>query len=249
LCQSDRVEAVAEVNNTLPAPPAGDAAQQFCGNENTVADLDVTGDNIRWYDAAGNPIGTATPLVDGNSYFATQTVDACEGDALQVTVEIVDKSDLPVGDRNQPFEQGETLADLDVTGDNIAWYADADGTTPLPLTTPLVDQETYYAGQTQTELCESDLLDVTVHRVLDVQDAAFAGLMMYPNPVGDVLNLKNQGANIESVEIFSLVGQRVAKRRINSLETTMDMTRLASGPYLVQVTIDGKSAMFKLVKN
>ncbi|MBT0609255.1 hypothetical protein, partial [Aequorivita echinoideorum] len=42
LCQSDRVEAVAEVNNTLPAPPAGDAAQQFCGNENTVADLDVT---------------------------------------------------------------------------------------------------------------------------------------------------------------------------------------------------------------
>src|SRR5690606_11761713 len=95
LCESPRVEAVAEVNTTLPAAPLGNPSQDFCGADNTVGDLVVTGTDIQWYDASGNPLANSTVLEDGESYFATQTVNACEGSALEVVVTIVDKSDRP----------------------------------------------------------------------------------------------------------------------------------------------------------
>jgi hypothetical protein len=71
---------------TTPAP-TGDAAQDFC-NE-TLADLTVTGTGIVWYDAAtlGNILPATTVLVDGATYYASQTLNGCESlTRLAVTV-------------------------------------------------------------------------------------------------------------------------------------------------------------------
>lgn len=70
----------------LDAPVA--VAQSFCGAA-TIADLEATGDNIKWYaDAAdGSPLPDTTPLASGN-YYVSQTVDICESDRVQVAVTV-----------------------------------------------------------------------------------------------------------------------------------------------------------------
>jgi len=88
-CLSNRVEEIVTVNPT-PAAPTGDANQTFEAGE-TLADLDVTGANLTWYSDAGATmtIPDTTPLVDGTTYYVSQTTTNCEGDVLAITVEIV----------------------------------------------------------------------------------------------------------------------------------------------------------------
>jgi hypothetical protein len=55
----------------------------------TVADLNATGTDIKWYDAAvgGNLLPLTTVLVDGQHYYASQTINGCESIArFEVTV-------------------------------------------------------------------------------------------------------------------------------------------------------------------
>ncbi len=80
------------INVTAPAAPTGDAEQTFC-DTTTVADLSATGDNIQWFDAAtgGNLLDSTTALTDGQTVYASQTVNGCEStDRLAVTVSIQD---------------------------------------------------------------------------------------------------------------------------------------------------------------
>lgn len=248
LCESTREEVIVTVNTTLPPAPVGDATQNVCGADSTLADLVVIGDNIKWYDANGSLLSLNTVVRGGESYFATQTVASCEGPKLEVAVVLLDKSDKPIGDRNQAYFDGETLADLDVIGDDLLWYGDQDRMIPLPDTTLLVDQATYYVSQTLSGFCESDLLAITVHRVLGVNDPAFANVMVLPNPASDRVTISNNGP-IESVELYNLLGQRVLAQSAGfQTQTVMDVSFLSSGTYLLNVKIDGKTGIFKVIK-
>jgi len=54
-----------------------------------ISDILVTGQNIKWFDAAGNILATTTPLTDGKTYFASQTLNGCEStQKLAVTVSV-----------------------------------------------------------------------------------------------------------------------------------------------------------------
>lgn len=88
-CLSPRVEEEVMVD-PAPAAPVGDATQLFEPGE-TLADLDVTGSNLIWYSDAGATITIpdSTPLVDGTTYYVSQTVTGCEGDVLAITVEMI----------------------------------------------------------------------------------------------------------------------------------------------------------------
>ncbi|MDT0648453.1 hypothetical protein RM545_17330, partial [Zunongwangia sp. F260] len=78
-------------------PPSGEAVQTLCEGA-TVADLEATGIN-RWYSTENSnpPLNEDTPLVDGESYFATQIINRvnspeppCESMArFEVTVVIL----------------------------------------------------------------------------------------------------------------------------------------------------------------
>ena len=95
----------------------------------------------------------------GVLHFEPQIV-LCESDREEA-IATVTGDDAPLGDANQDFDPGDTLADLDVTGVNLTWYEDAAGTIVIPDTTLLVDGETYYVSQTING-CESQLLAITV---------------------------------------------------------------------------------------
>lgn len=141
--------------------PAANAAQVFCASNNPkVSDLQSTGQNIKWYDAAGNLLAAATLLVNGQTYHASQTVNGCESGrtAVQVTV---NTTPTPTANTAQEFcaTASPTLANLVITGTSILFY-NASGNV-LPLTTPLVHGQTYYVTQTING-CESEKLAIAV---------------------------------------------------------------------------------------
>lgn len=90
-CESLRIPVVITIQNT-PAP-TGAASQDFCTTQKaTIAGLTIIGTNLIWYDAStnGNVLPVTTALINGLTYYASQTIDGCESvNRLAVTVSIV----------------------------------------------------------------------------------------------------------------------------------------------------------------
>ncbi|MFD2601611.1 T9SS type A sorting domain-containing protein [Flavobacterium suzhouense] len=161
----------------------------------------------------------------------------------------------PTGSSEQSFTQGETLADLEVEGQNIQWYDNdgegmpdfPDGTSqPLPLTTLLVDGETYYASQTINGVESSQRLAVTVNLILGNDDFIFNGLRYYPNPANNVLNIEN-AVEINSVSIVNALGQKVITKTVNGNAVQIDVTSLSKGIYFVTVNSGSASKTIKII--
>jgi hypothetical protein len=73
-----------------PAAPTGAANQTFCSGA-TVAQLNATGTAVQWYTTptGGSPLANTTVLMNGSTYYATQTVNGLESiNRLAVTVTI-----------------------------------------------------------------------------------------------------------------------------------------------------------------
>ena len=80
----------------------------------------------------------------------------------------------PQGEETQSYEEGNTLADIEIEGENIQWYENdvtggrsaqqtEDTETPLPLETLLTNGTTYYASQTIYDIESETRLAVTVY--------------------------------------------------------------------------------------
>ena len=76
----------------------------------------------------------------------------------------------------------------------------------------------------------------------DVTENGDNAVSVYPNPVRDRLFVN--GENIQSVEVFNIVGQHV----MSSTETTLEMGDLTSGVYFVRVIAEGKAYTHRFVK-
>lgn len=146
--------------NLIPAVPTGAATQTFCSGTNpTIVNLTVTGNNILWYDApsAGNLLPNTTALVNGTSYYASQSANSCESTTrFQVTATVNVTPSVPTGSASQVFctSSNATIASLAITGNNILWYDAANAGNLLATSTTLVDGTSYYASE-MTNGCES----------------------------------------------------------------------------------------------
>ncbi|ESU20446.1 hypothetical protein FEDK69T_29660 [Flavobacterium enshiense DK69] len=69
----------------------------------------------------------------------------------------------------------------------------------------------------------------------------------YPNPVKDVLNL-TYSAEISSVEVYNMLGQKVLAKTLNVAQGQIDMSNLNAGNYVVKVTSEGLTKTIKVVK-
>jgi hypothetical protein len=90
---------------------------------------------------------------------------------------------------------------------------------------------------------------VTCPTTLDVADFTTSqnNVKTYPNPVKDILNISFD-KEISTVSIFNLIGQEVITKSINSNESTIDVSNLASGNYLVKVTSNEELKTTKIIK-
>lgn len=108
-CESERIPVKINIQNTVA--PTGIATQSFCTSQNpTLNNLVVVGTSIKWYDSAtlGNLLTNTTSLVDGKTYYASQTINNCDSsNRLAITVSLI--SSLPAN--NYDFSVCDDLND------------------------------------------------------------------------------------------------------------------------------------------
>ncbi len=154
----------------------------------------------------------------------------------------------PIAIGNFEFVAGDTLADLEdsleYTG-TLTWYADEELTTVLPNTTLLEDGAVYFVTQTIGE-CESDALTVETHE-LGLNAYGFDSFSYYPNPVKDILSLKN-GSVINRVEIYNLSGAKVWTNEINAANAELNLSGLDTGIYVMKITAGKEVKTVKIIK-
>ena len=68
-----------------------------------------------------------------------------------------------------------------------------------------------------------------------------------PNPAKNVINL-NAAKTISKVEFFNNLGQNVLATSVNALSSNVNISELNKGIYMMNITIDGQTQAFKILK-
>lgn len=168
----------------------------------------------------------------------------------------------PTGEVNQDFTAGQTLINLNITGQNIQWYSNQNVGAPtnsnskkilttnssLPSDTLLVDGKTYFASQTINGYESSFRLPITVHQVsLNTKDFDFYNLNYYPNPIENLLSISNQ-SKIEKVEVFDFLGQNIFSKKIDDTKIEINFSNYNSGIYFMKIFSENNYKTIKLIK-
>ncbi|ESU22358.1 hypothetical protein FEDK69T_23430 [Flavobacterium enshiense DK69] len=240
------------------ALPTASTSQLFCIQQNaTINDITITGQNIKWYDAAtgGNLLASSTLLQNGVTYYASQTINGCESARVPVTVSI-QNTPAPTGNATQSFcsSQNATLNDIAVSGSNLTWYDSALGTTILPSTTLLANNTTYYATQTVNG-CESPTrLAVTVTLINTLNANNYAETLCDDlNNGTETVNLSDYNSDLiatTSGNTFTYYhSQNGAENQIIA-ETITDFANynLSIGNNLIFVRIDSNNGCHQVVE-
>ncbi|RBA28828.1 DUF7948 domain-containing protein [Flavobacterium tibetense] len=182
------------------ALPSYTSPQQFCIQQNaTLNDIVITGQNITWYNALtdGTVLPTNTLLLDGVTYYASQTINGCESARVPVLVNI-QNTPAPTGNQNQSFCSAEnaTLNSIAITGTDIIWYDSLTGNTILPTSTLLQNGVTYYASQTING-CESPARLAISMQLINTLNA-----INYSETICDDLNNGIETVNLSNYNSF-----------------------------------------------
>jgi hypothetical protein len=83
--------------------------------------------------------------------------------------------------------------------------------------------------------------------ILNTSENQIEGLIHYPNPVGDVLNIR-AGTIINEISVSNVLGERIIQISPNALNVELPINSVSSGVYIVSVSSEGKNGRFKIVK-
>ncbi|MCB9425785.1 MAG: T9SS type A sorting domain-containing protein [Flavobacteriales bacterium] len=228
--QTTRYPINVTLNNTEPPTP-GDSEQTFCSLKNaTIADLEVSGTDIKWYLQAtgGTVLESSTALVTGTTYHASQTVDDCESlDRLAINVTINDVQDtaetppttMEFCKINQP-----TVADLYATSDV---YNVATGGSPLDAGTALTTG-IYYVGE---NTIDAETCTQTLREIIEVT------IKSPPAPTGDS---EQRFCGTTSLSLLNVLGSDLKWYTEDSVDSPIDSSaEVTATTYFVSQTVNG----------
>ncbi len=120
---------VLTVTNT--SAPTGAATQTFCSSTSPrLSDVAVTGSNIIWYNAAsgGSVLPGTSLLVNGQTYYASQTQNGCESqNRLAVTVTVTLTPTISTVTHGTVCGSGISTIHATASAGTINWYSDQVG--------------------------------------------------------------------------------------------------------------------------
>ncbi len=107
----------------------------------------------------------------------------------------------------------------------------------------------FYSATSHNEMYIDDvtLYNGDITQSAGTNDFAAEKFSVYPNPVKDVLNIRSQNT-VDNVVIYDILGKVVLQENPGTISPSINMSNLASGSYLVQVTIGGSSKTVKVLK-
>jgi|GEM_PF-1712254 len=237
---AEEKEVTIEINPALI--PEFSIETEFCTDE-VIPDLPTTSDN--------GIEGTWNPDLNSTST-TTYTFTPAEGEcAEEVEISIVINEVIPpTGESEQILGQGSTLADIIIQPADVEWFAStvdaATLTNPLPLSTPLEDNTTYYAVVIDGA-CSSEAFAVTAFLSLSVDEHEFSNFTYYPNPVKNNLTINNFNP-IQKIEIFDLKGKKIIQNNYNSTLIEINLSNLPTAIYIARIKTENETKEVKIVK-
>ncbi|MXV38153.1 T9SS type A sorting domain-containing protein [Flavobacteriaceae bacterium Ap0902] len=145
-----------------------------------------------------------------------------------------------------------TNADIQqVTGDILVPNGVQEGLTRMRVVKRYTSSEVDYAidscnpGSNYGQV-EDYSINVTLN-TMDVIDVDQKNFSYYPNPTSGNLYL-NAESNIQSVVFYNMLGQKVRETNVNTSNPVINLSGLKYGNYIMQVTIDGKTKSYKILK-
>ena len=222
-----------------------------CGTNNGQATVNATGGTSPYTYLWSN--GTTTSSISGlaaGSYSVTVTdFNGCE----TVSNVVINQQTIPAPAIRLGFSSGETLSSFAVIGQGVKWYATESNaithTNPLPASTAVVHNATYFATQ-MINGCESKtpLAINAYNETLNVSDVSKnSAITLYPNPVKEVLNLSSE-AKVNKVIILDYSGRKVLEKSLNG-ENKVDVQTLVKGNYLIQIFTEKGVESIKFIKD
>ena len=255
-CESSR-SVVNVIINSVPLPILN-SPQTFCVQQNAeINAIVVTGQNIKWYDAAtgGNVLSTNSSLVNGQTYYASQTTNNCESLRAPVLINIQNTS-APTGGSIQSFcsTQNPTVNDIVINGTDIKWYGSNSSTVAILTTTQLVNGSTYYAAQVVNN-CESiSRLPITVNLISNLNANDYSETICDNLNDGlEIINLSNYNTSLIAnptnctFEYYNSLSS-ATNQTIADLTTTISNYKLATGSTTFFVRIISSNGCHQIVK-
>ncbi|MBX2828805.1 MAG: T9SS type A sorting domain-containing protein [Flavobacteriaceae bacterium] len=211
--------------------------------------------------------------LDREAYFNIQGVTPIAGgewvvgniffnqDAQNPGIGLIDDSALGAVNFDYPPQQWFRIyMGWDISGgiDSATWFMEVDGVSVIPCGTAFTDADgtiptglgglNFFSISTDNEYFIDDVSYTdSAFCSLGIDDLNDLGVSIYPNPVSDRLNIQAQEA-ISSVTIYNIMGQQVYVSDVEAVSTSIDMSLLPQGTYFVEVDIDGKKAVDKIIK-
>ena len=155
--------------------------------------------------------------------------------------------DAPNADTATFMQEIESTSGIVQTGTLASLLTNASTTTGS--FTPTTSGE-YYLGLNVTSPPMSGFLvmfGITISETLATGEHNANNFSMFPNPASTEFRIIAQN-QIDSVEIYNMLGQRVASQAFNTNEVSMNISHLNSGAYTVKVMSAGTSQTMKVVK-
>lgn len=214
--------------------------------------LPYAGQNIStvYYQASQTGTITVSSNYNINTCVSTQTTTVYTIDAAMTLPNFT----VSIWDAQNPTElEGMTFADLAThylnLSQTLVFYAteqDAlDRTNPIALDTPLYFGE-FFAIHSIGQ-CTSAPVPFTVDYTLGSAQYEIKNLKYYPNPVTSEFNISSSDV-IETVEVYTILGQRVLNLKPNAVQLTVSMEQLAAGSYIVKVANSNANKTIKIIK-
>jgi uncharacterized repeat protein (TIGR01451 family) len=252
------------VTNTVSVTiPSGDAN---VNNNNASLTQDIRGayDPNDKHENHGGKILHST--FTSNDYLTYTIRFENTGNANAITVRVDDVLDADLNENSIIMVASSHNYILSRTGNNLSWKFDGIDLPPSVPNTQIghgyitfqIKPEAGYAigdiipnfaniyfdfnPAIVTDVCNTEFV-----ATLSNQNFAFNDLNYYPNPVKNSLSISNASL-IEEIEITSLLGQKILTKKINELQTELNLSELANGIYFVKVISEGQEKTIKIIK-
>lgn len=122
---------------------------------------------------------------------------------------------------------------------------------PNYLALGVTEGATYYWRVKSNTTCAdgnfSEIYMLTVDGILGVNNQSIEGLVIYPNPVANILSI-DATTPISNVEIINVLGQVLVSKSSNSTISNIDVSTLSKGTYFIKVTSDNNTKVLQFLK-
>jgi hypothetical protein len=231
------------VNGDFQTGAVGDPVESWGGYKNRIAIDDITTSNVGQIENGDGSLFHLIDVTPGDTYdvsFKYRWLSS--GGASDAVLIARVKDDLASGKPNLTFTDN---SDGFTFSTNLDEWLTADFSVTIP--SGVTKIRLLFFKPNGNKPVNLDDVTFTKSSTASLESLQQFNFSAYPNPVDNNLTI-SASEEVEKIEIFNLLGQKVINISPNSGNTQIDVTTLANGIYMLRATVNSKKGTYKFIK-